>query len=160
MNIIIGTVVLMALAGWVWRLLDTQARRQQAVERVGQMVLTNSPRMMIALVSAGLFAELLPDDLVRQYLGETSGVAGILLGAALGVCTPGGAFVAFALAAGAMNAGAAAPVLVAYVSAWSLFALTKVITEEMVFLGPRFILARVTVSFPLPVLAGLVAWAL
>jgi len=157
MNIVIGTLVLMALAAWVWRKLETTDRQQAALAGVWRMVRFNLPRLVVALVSAGLFAELLPGDIVRQYLGDTSGLSGVLLGAALGVLTPGGAFVAFALAAGAVGAGATDPALIAYIAAWSLFALTKVITEELAFLGAPFILTRAAISFPLPVLAGSVA---
>lgn len=154
MNIVIGTLVLFAVAAWMWRKLGTECRRVEALNRVRRMIITNLPRLMVALVSAGLFAELLPEDIVRRYLGDTSGMIGVLLGAGLGVLTPGGAFVAFALAAGAMTSGAAPAVMVAYIAAWALFALTKVITEEMAFLGPRFILTRAAISFPLPLIAG------
>ena len=78
----------------------------------------NTPRLIVALISAGLFAELLPEEVVRTYLGNTSGMTGVLLGAGLGVLTPGGAFVSFALAAGASQAGASTAALVAYISAW------------------------------------------
>ena len=154
MNIVIGTLVLMLLAGWVWRVLDTTDRRAQAFAGVRRMIINNFPRLVVALISAGLFAELLPEEIVRHYLGDTSGMTGILLGAVLGILTPGGAFVSFALAAGAMNAGAAAPALVAYITSWSLYGVTRVITEELAFLGGRFILMRMALSWPLPVIAG------
>lgn len=154
MNIVIGTLVLMALAGWVWRRLETEARRQEAYAGVWRMVVTNTPRLLVALISAGLFAELLPEEVVRQYLGDTSGFQGVLLGTFLGVVTPGGAFVSFALAAGAMQAGATMPAMMAYLTAWSLFALTKVIAEEMAFLGPGFVLRRVLVTLQIPLVVG------
>ncbi len=154
MNIVIGTLVLMALAGWVWQRLETEERRAEAWSGVSRMITMNLPRLVLALISAGLFAELLPEEAVRQYLGDTSGFQGVLLGSILGVLTPGGAFVSFALAAGAMSAGAASPAVVAYLTAWALFALTKVIAEELSFLGPRFLVNRVLVTFPLPLVAG------
>lgn len=157
MNILIGTIVLMALAGWVWRRLDTDARRREAYAGVWRMVVMNGPRLVVALISAGLFAELLPEETVRQYLGDTSGFTGVLLGTALGVLTPGGAFVSFALAAGAMQAGATVPAMVAYLTAWALFGLTKVVAEELAFLGPHFLWRRVVVTLPIPLLAGAAA---
>ena len=160
MNIVIGTIVLMALAAWVWRTLETGERRARAFAGVRRMLVTNLPRLMVALVSAGLFAELLPEAVVARYLGDTSGFAGVLLGAALGVVTPGGAFVSFALAAGAMEAGATDPALIAYIAAWALFAITKLVAEELAFLGPRFIAMRIAVSLPLPVIAGGIALGL
>ncbi len=157
MNIVIGTIVLMALAGWVWHRLETGDRRALAYAGVGRMVLNNAPRLVIALVSAGLFAELLPEDTVRQYLGDTSGFSGVMLGMVLGILTPGGAFVSFALAAGAMSAGATHPAMISYLTAWSLFALTKLAAEELALLGPGFILKRVAVSLPVPLIAGGIA---
>lgn len=157
MNIVIGTIALMALAGWVWRKLETTENRTAAFAGVRAMLITNMPRLIVAMISAGLFAELLPDAVVRQYLGDTSGFHGVLLGTALGVVTPGGAFVSFALAAGAMQAGATTPAMVAYLTAWSLFAVTKVITEELAFMGPRFLIRRVVVTTPIPLIAGSVA---
>ncbi|MBO9465137.1 hypothetical protein J7443_07855 [Tropicibacter sp. R15_0] len=157
MNIVIGTLVLMALAAWAWRKLETGAARDQALQGVRSMVITNLPRVVLALISAGLFADLLPETLVRQYIGDTSGFTGVVIGMGLGIFTPGGAFVSFALAAGALQAGATAPAIVAYISAWGLFALTKIIAEELAFLGPRFLFTRVILSCPIPLLTGGVA---
>lgn len=157
MNILIGTIVLFALAGWVWKLLKTDARRDEALRGVRRMLISNLPRMVVALISAGLFAELLPEETVRQYLGDTSGFQGVLLGMVLGILTPGGAFVSFALAAGALAAGATAPSMIAYMTAWALFSLTKMMAEELALLGPGFIAKRVAVSFPIPLIVGGIA---
>jgi uncharacterized membrane protein YraQ (UPF0718 family) len=154
MNIVIGTLALMGLAIWVWQKLEIEQNRKAALAGVYRMVRNNMPRLVVALVSAGLFAELLPQEVVRQYLGDTSGFYGVLLGCLLGILTPGGAFVSFALAAGASEVGASSAALVAYICAWALFALTKVIAEELAFLGAQFIVTRFAVSFPLPVIAG------
>jgi uncharacterized membrane protein YraQ (UPF0718 family) len=154
MNIVTGTVILMVLAAWVWRQLETTQRRQQALGGVWRMVMKNMPRLVVALISAGLFAELLPESIVRQYLGDTAGFYGVLLAAGLGIVTPGGAFVSFALAAGAMNAGAATAALIAYVTAWALLGLTRVMAEEMSFLGCRFTVIRMVLTAPLPLIAG------
>ena len=154
MNILIGTIVLALLAYWVGRKLETDERRKEAWAGVKRMTVNNLPRVVVALVSAGLFAELLPQEVVRTYLGDTSGFRGVLLASVLGVLTPGGAFVSFALAAGAMQAGATTPALVAYLTAWSLFAITKVITEELAFLGPAFLIRRVAVTLPIPLMTG------
>lgn len=157
MNILIGTIVLFALAVWVWKLLKTEERRGEAYASVRRMMISNLPRMVVALISAGLFAELLPEETVRQYLGDTSGFQGVLLGVVLGILTPGGAFVSFALAAGALAAGATAPSMVSYVTAWALFSLTKMMAGEMALLGPGFIAKRVGVSFPIPLIVGGIA---
>ncbi|MEO1700602.1 MAG: permease [Pseudomonadota bacterium] len=160
MNILIGTIVLALMAGWFWQKLETDERRAEAYSGVRRMLINNAPRLLVALVSAGLFAELLPEEVVRQYLGDTSGFKGVALGMMLGILTPGGAFVSFALAAGATQAGATAPAMMSYLTAWALFAITKVMAEELALLGARFIVTRFAVSIPLPLLVGGIALAL
>lgn len=157
MNILIGTLVLGLLAAWVWQRLGTDAKRSMAYAGVIRMLRNNTPRLAVALISAGLFAELLPEEVVRQYLGDTSGLGGVALGMAHGIVTPGGAFVSFALAGGAMQAGATAPACMAYITAWALFAITKLMAEEMALLGPGLILRRVAISLPVPMIVGGIA---
>ncbi|MEM6322448.1 MAG: hypothetical protein AAF748_02125 [Pseudomonadota bacterium] len=160
MNIVIGTLVLMGLAAWVWQRLDAPAQRSEAVAGMWRIAAVTLPRVVIALISAGLFAELLPEEMVRAYLGDTSGFQGVLLGSALGVVTPGGVFVSFALAAGAVEAGAAMPATIAYVTAWSLFALTRIIADELALMGKQFLLQRIAVTLPIPLAVGGIAMAL
>lgn len=157
MNILIGTLVLIGLAAWVWHKLETGARREQALRGMMAMVRMNLPRMVVAMISAGMYAELLPEALVRQYLGDTAGLSGLLLGTVLGMLTPGGAFVSFALAAGAMGAGATVPAMVAYLTSWGLFSITKMLGGEVSLMGPRFIAQRVAISLPVPLIAGALA---
>lgn len=160
MNILIGTLVLLALAGWVWRQLETSDRRALAYAGLVRMLRTNLPRLTLALICAGLFAELLPEEIVRRYLGDTSGFQGVVIGMVLGILTPGGVFVSFALAAGAMNAGATAPAMMSYLTAWALFAFMKLIAEELVLLGPGFMWRRVAISLPVPLIIGAITLAL
>lgn len=44
--------------------------------------------------------------------------------------------------------------LVAYLTAWSLFGLQRVIMWEIPFLGPKVVALRISVSFSFPLLAG------
>lgn len=80
---------------------------------------------MVALLGAAFVAELSPEDKIEAAFGVGSGPAGVLLAVAHGPITPGGAFVSFAVGAAALKAGAAPAPVVAYVTSWSLFALTK-----------------------------------
>ncbi len=147
----------MGLAGICWQRLETPERQSEAWTRMWRMTANTAPLIIVALISAGLFAELLPETLVRNYLGDASGILGISLGVLMGILTPGGTFVCFALAGGALGAGAAYPAIVAYVTAWSMLAITKLLAEEMAFLGPRFILTRAAFCLPVPLICGVIA---
>lgn len=77
-----------------------------------------------------------------------------------GVVSPGGPFVAFAIGAAALKAGCGSGALIAYVTAWSLFALTRTLSYELPLLGIGFLRLRTILSLPVPVLLGLIAHAI
>lgn len=115
------------------------------------------PRLAVGIVGAGFLAALMPREAVANALGPASGWLGVGLAGLAGALTPGGPVVGFALAAAAMEAGAGAPQLVAYATAWALFAVQRMLIWEVPSLPRRLVALRVAVSLPLPFLAALVA---
>lgn len=156
MNILIGTLLLMALAGWFLRKLDAD-QRSEAFRAARSTIAFTLPRITVALVGAGLFAELLPAEEVQLLFGADGGFKGMALAALLGPATPGGAFVSFAIGAAALKAGASIPPVLVYVTSWGLFSITKILTYELPFMGARVMWFRVALSWPIPLLTGLIA---
>lgn len=150
MNIVIGTVLIGAAAIWLWSSLPNEEWRRASYRAAFQTFKFTLPRVLIALLGAGLFAELLPEEAVQRYLGQEAGLTAVLAAILLGPITPGGAFVSFAIAAAALKAGAAPLAAVAYVTSWSLFSLTKVFSYELAFMGRQATLTRILVSLPVP----------
>jgi hypothetical protein len=97
----------------------------------------------------------MPQDLIADWIGPSSGVVGILVATMAGAITPGGAVVGFSVGAAALKSGAGAPQVIAYSTAWSLFALTRLINWEIASMPARVVWLRAAVSLPLPFLAGL-----
>ncbi len=62
--------------------------------------------------------------------------------------------VGFSIGAAALKGGAGAPQVIAYVSAWALFALQRLFIWEMPVMPPRLVWLRVAASLPLPFLAA------
>ena len=158
MNILIGTFLLWALAlAMLSRLRrtapDTVAElRARAFSTMAFMV----PRLVVGLIGAGFMAELLPVGRIEQMFGESAGLSGIGLASVFGALTPGGPFVAFAIGAAALKAGAGWAALMAYVTAWSVMNLNRSIAYELPLMGRRFLLLRSAISLPLPLLLGVV----
>jgi len=159
MNIVIGTILLWALALEVLRRMRRDAREHlpalwaQTRDRLVFMV----PRVFAGLIGAGFLAELMPVEHVDEYFGNASGFGGVLLATVLGAATPGGPFVAFAIGAAALKAGAGWAALIAYVTCWSVINLNRAIAYELPLMGRRFTVLRTVLSLPLPlVLGGLV----
>jgi uncharacterized membrane protein YraQ (UPF0718 family) len=125
-----------------------------------ELVARYAALITVSFLAAGLAQALLPTAWIEAALGRDSALRGILLGTVAGVVTPAGPFVSLPIAAVMLRAGAATPSVVAYVTAWSLLAVHRLVAWEIPILGLRFALVRYAVCLALPVLAGLGARAL
>jgi len=128
--------------------------REGATEGVRDFFLL-LPRIIIGVVGSGYIAAVMPQDLITTWIGPSSGVLGITIATLAGAITPGGAVVGFAVGAAALKGGGGAPQIIAYSTAWSLYALTRLINWEVAMMPPRVVWLRAAVSLPLPFLAGL-----
>ncbi len=113
------------------------------------------PRIMIGVVGSGYIAAIMPENLITTWIGPSSGILGITIATLAGALTPGGAVVGFSVGAAALKGGGGAPQVIAYTTAWSLYALTRLINWEVAMMPPRVVWLRAAVSIPLPFLAGL-----
>jgi hypothetical protein len=112
------------------------------------------PRIMIGVVGSGYIAAIMPQDLITTWIGPNSGILGVTIATLAGAITPGGAVVGFSVGAAALKGGGGAPQVIAYSTAWSLYALTRLINWEVAMMPPRVVWLRAAVSIPLPFLAG------
>ncbi len=118
------------------------------------------PRIFIGVVGSGYLAEALPHDVIARWLGPESGTMGVALAVLGGAITPGGPVVGFSIGAAALKGGAGAPPVIAYVSAWALFAIQRLVMWELPVMPARFSWLRAAVSLPLPFLAAAFAMVL
>lgn len=116
-----------------------------------------SPKILCGFFIAAAVPILVPREMLAAWVGRESGVRGLLVASVAGALVPGGPMMIFPLAASFRLAGAGTPTIISFVSAWSLFGLNRTIIWEMSFLPADFVLMRVLVCLPLPVVAGLIA---
>jgi uncharacterized membrane protein YraQ (UPF0718 family) len=113
------------------------------------------PRLTIGVIGAGYLAEVLPQRLIAEWLGPGSGAIGMMIASLAGALTPGGPVVGFAVGASALKSGAGAPQVIAYMIAWALFAIHRLLLYELASMPRRVVLLRAAVSVPLPFLAAI-----
>jgi uncharacterized membrane protein YraQ (UPF0718 family) len=113
------------------------------------------PRIMIGVVGSGYIAAIMPENLITTWIGPQSGLLGIAIATLAGAITPGGAVVGFSVGAAALKGGGGAPQVIAYTTAWSLYAVTRLINWEVAMMPPNVVWLRAMVSIPLPLLAGI-----
>ena len=99
---------------------------------------------------------LIPTEMISRWVGAESGFRGILIGTVVGGLTPGGPYVTMPIAAGLLRAGAGIGTMVAFITAWSVLAFSR-LPIEIGLLGWKFTLIRLACTFFFPVIAGLIA---
>ena len=151
-----STVVMMVAAGVALAVVyfKSPEASNRGLSATGSLMLEITPRMIAAFTLAGLFQALVPQEVIVGWMGHGSGFKGILIGMSLGGITPGGPMTHFPVIASLFKMGVGIGPLVAYLSAWSLFGLQRVIMWEIPFLGPKVVAIRIAVSFLFPLVAG------
>ena len=116
------------------------------------------PLLIFAFIVAGMSQVLVSQETISRWVGGESGLRGILIGSLAGGLCPGGPFVSLPLAAGLLRAGAGMGTMVAFVTGWSIWAVSR-LPMEVGILGWKFTLIRLASTVFFPPLAGLIAQA-
>lgn len=133
--------------------------REALTQALGLMMLV-APVVAGAMLIGAYVKRLVPQHVIQHWLGRESGMRGLLVATCAGAITPGGPFAAFPLVVALYRSGAAFETGIAYLTAWSVLGVNRVLIWEIPFLGVEFTALRYLVSLPLPILAGLLARAL
>lgn len=115
------------------------------------------PRLLLATLTAGFVGVLTPSEPIAELIGADSGIRGILIASVVGGFVPSGPIISFPIVVVLSHAGAGVPQLVAFVTAWSVFAFHRVLIYESTMMGWRFSAIRLASSAVLPPVAGLAA---
>ncbi|HDQ44248.1 MAG TPA: permease [bacterium] len=114
------------------------------------------PLLFFAFVVAGMVQALLPWEFLNRWVGAGSGLRGILIGTVAGGLAPGGPYVSLPIVAGLLKSGAGVGTMVAFLTGWSLWAISR-LPMEIGLLGWKFTLIRIASTCFFPPLAGLIA---
>ncbi len=126
------------------------------LKSAASMTIDILPLLIFAFVVAGMVQVLLPRELLSRWIGRESGMRGIFIGTVAGGLTPGGPYISLPLVAGLLRSGASVGTMVAFLTAWSLWAVSR-LPMEIGILGWKFTLIRIASTFFFPPIAGLLA---
>ncbi|HBX27265.1 MAG TPA: hypothetical protein DEF72_07525 [Gammaproteobacteria bacterium] len=126
----------------------------RAYERFKQQIAQFLPRMVLVVIGTGFLLQVIPADLISTYLGKDAGWLPVLYGGFAGMLVPAGPAVAFTTAATLASSGAAPAAMVAFITAWCIFAIHRILIYETHLAGPRFLMVRCVVAAPIPFIAG------
>ena len=129
------------------------------LKSAGNLLIQILPLLIFAFIIAGMVQILIPNEMISRWIGTESGIRGILIGSVAGGLSPGGPYVALPIAAGLLRVGASVGTMVAFLAAWSLWAVSR-LPLDIAILGWQFTLIRLACTFFFPPIAGLIANAL
>lgn len=157
-DMLIPTIVMAVVAGVLTALAYTRGGGlyMQGLRTAARMTAQVLPLLLLAFVVAGMVQVLVPREVIGRWIGSESGFRGILIGTVAGALAPGGPYVSMPIAAALLRAGAGVGTLVAFMTGWSLWAVSR-IPLEVGILGWKFALVRLASSLVFPPLAGLIA---
>jgi uncharacterized membrane protein YraQ (UPF0718 family) len=150
--VLIGGLVLLG-AVVAWRTGGPQ-RVGEALASGGRLFLAVLPNLILGFTLAGFLHVLIPGEAVSAWMGEHSGGRGLLVGTAAGMLTPGGPFTHFPILASFLAKGAAVGPVCAYIAAWALLGVNRLVVWELPILGPKVVLVRLAASAAVPPVVG------
>jgi len=155
---LIPTIIMGVLAIVLLYVGYAKGQQQHVVGLKSALTLTIQilPLLVFALVVAGMVQELLPKEQLSKWVGAESGMRGILLASVAGGLAPGGPYVSLPVAVGLVRAGASVGTIVAFLTAWSLWAVSRLPLEVGV-LGWKVTAIRLASSFVFPPIIGFLA---
>jgi uncharacterized membrane protein YraQ (UPF0718 family) len=126
------------------------------LKSASNLLLEVMPLLVFAFIIAGIIPLLIPTEMISKWVGTESGLRGILIGSAMGGLTPGGPFVSLPIAAGLLRTGAGIGTMVAFMTGWSIWAVSR-LPMEVGLMGWKFTAIRLACTIFFPIIAGLIA---
>ena len=126
------------------------------LKSAGNLLIQMIPLLIFAFIVAGMIQVLIPHELISKWIGAESGFRGLLIGTVVGGVAPGGPFISLPIAAGLLRVGASVGTMVAFLTAWSLWAVGR-LPLELGIMGWKFTVIRLACTFFFPPIAGLIA---
>lgn len=160
MNLSGGAILLLVVALILFGIAIVRKPREipGAMQDAGRQIAILAIRVPLALLSAAFISNIVPPEAVAALVGPETNLVGIVVASAIGALVPGGPVLTFPLALLVWRAGAGEAQMVAFLTAWSIFAVHRIVSFEIPLLGWRFVATRLASSWMLPFIAGTVVW--
>jgi uncharacterized membrane protein YraQ (UPF0718 family) len=153
------TMAVVAIALIVLGYVRGQGEHIAGMHAAFSMLITILPLLFFSFLVAGLAQSFLTGEFLARWVGSESGMRGILIGTIAGGLAPGGPYVSMPIAAGLLRTGAGIGTMVAFMTGWSLWAVTR-LPIEVGFIGWKITLIRLASTFLFPPIAGFIAQSL
>jgi len=156
MDTVTMVMVGLAVALLIYALIRGGGLAKDGFKLAGKTLLNALPLLLAGFLIGGLVQVLLPPELIQSWLGKEAGVKGVLIGCLAGGLIPGSPYVIFPVVGGLYKAGAGVGAVVGFVSAWSLWSVSR-FPMEIALIDTKVAVLRYAITFVVPPVAGLLA---
>ncbi len=146
MSITAVFINLFALVCFIYALYKDRGKAAESLKKAAFSLFKILPTVLIIIVVIGLMLGFVPPSEISRFVGEQSGVFGVLLVAAVGAILHIPALISFPLAASILDSGATITAVAAFITTLTMIGMVT-LPLEIKKLGKKFALLRNGLSF-------------
>jgi uncharacterized membrane protein YraQ (UPF0718 family) len=150
--IVLNILVLVALGISFFK---SKEKTSKVVKIAFKSLINTAPYIIITIVIIGIMQGFIPNSLIAEYLGEKSGISGVLLASLIGAILYIPAFVSFPLVASLIEKGASVMIGAAFITSLTMIGFTSLPLEIKEF-GVKFTALRNISSFIAAILIAVI----
>ncbi len=159
MNITIIIINGIAIIGLLIAFIVNREKAINSLKMAGKSFFKILPMTLIIVLVIGLLLGFVPPEQISRFVGEQTGIVGVLLVGALGAILHIPALISFPLAASLLASGASVAAVAAFITTLTMIG-TITLPLEIKELGKKIALLRNGISFIIAIIIALIMGAI
>ena len=154
--IVINATVIVSL---LIAFLKDREKAKKSLKIAGKSFIRMLPMVFIIIIIIGLLLGFVPPDQISEFIGEQSGIGGVLLVGIVGTLMHIPALLSFPLAASLLESGASVTAVAAFITTLTMIGAVT-LPLEIKELGKKMALLRNGISFVMAIIIALIMGAI
>lgn len=159
MNFTAIVINIIAVAGLLIAFVKDREKAIKSLKMAGKSFLRMLPMVFVIIIIIGLFLGFIPPNKISKFVGEQSGVIGVLLVGAVGAVLHIPALLSFPLASSLLEEGASVSAVAAFITTLTMIG-TVTLPLEIKELGKKMAILRNGISFVIAIIIALIMGAI
>ncbi|MBN1861518.1 MAG: permease [Candidatus Thermoplasmatota archaeon] len=144
-----------AIVGLLIALFKNKEKAIKSLKMAGKTFIKMLPMVFIIIIFIGLLLGFVPPEQISRFVGEQSGIGGVLLVGVVGALMHIPALLSFPLAASMLESGASVTAVAAFITTLTMIGMIT-LPLEIKILGKKMALLRNGLSFAIAILIAVI----
>jgi len=159
MNVTAIIINIIAVAGLLIAFIKDREKTIQSLKIAGKTFIKILPMVFIIIIIIGLLLGFVPPDQISRFIGEQSGIGGVLLVGVVGALMHIPALLSFPLASSLLENGAGITAVAAFITTLTMIGIIT-LPLEIKELGKKIALLRNGISFVIAIIIAFIIGAI